>query len=182
MPSALALRYARALADVVTLPGVAARDPRRVGEQLREFDQMLGDHAELQILFTTPAIPEGKKRAVLSELAPMLGLEKHTLSFLLVVLQHDRMAHLAEIAEAFDSLLNERLGIVVAAVRSARPLEEQEKQELASALRARTGKQVEMTFALDPGLIAGVVAQVGSTIYDGSVRGRLERLRADLTR
>jgi F-type H+-transporting ATPase subunit delta len=112
----------------------------------------------------------------------LLDLAPHTLSFLLVVLQHDRMAHLAEIAEAFDSLLNERLGIVVAAVRSARPLEEPEKQELASALRARTGKQVEMTFTLDPGLIAGVVAQVGSTIYDGSVRGQLERLRIDLTR
>jgi F-type H+-transporting ATPase subunit delta len=182
MPSALALRYARALADVVAFPGAAAGDPRRIGEQLREFDQMLGDHAELQILFTTPAIPEGKKRAVLTELAPLLDLAPHTLSFLLVVLQHDRMAHLAEIAEAFDSLLNERLGIVVAAVRSARPLEEPEKQELASALRARTGKQVEMTFTLDPGLIAGVVAQVGSTIYDGSVRGQLERLRIDLTR
>jgi F-type H+-transporting ATPase subunit delta len=179
MPSALALRYARALADVAALPGTAG-EARAIGEQLREFDRMLRDHAELQVLFATPAIPEGKKRVVLTELAPMLGLSPHTVRFLLVVLQHDRMAHLAEIAEAYDTLLNERLGVVFAAVCSARPLEEQEKQELASALRVRTGKQVQMNVSLDPELIAGFVAQVGSTIYDGSVRGQLERLRADL--
>jgi F-type H+-transporting ATPase subunit delta len=182
MPSAVAFRYARALVDVVTAPGAAAppRDPRAVGSQLAEFEQVLRQNAELQILFATPAIPTAKKIAVLGSLAPMAGLEPLAQRFLSVVLQHERISLLAEITEAYQLALNERLGVVVAQVTSARPLGEAEKQQLSSALRARTGKQVQMTFALDPGLIGGVVAQVGSTIYDGSVRGHLERLRAEL--
>jgi F-type H+-transporting ATPase subunit delta len=182
MPSAVAFRYARALVDVVTAPGAAAppRDPRAVGSQLAEFEQVLRQNAELQILFATPAIPTAKKIAVLGSLAPMAGLEPLAQRFLSVVLQHERISLLAEITEAYQLALNERLGVVVAQVTSARPLGEAERQQLSSALRARTGKQVQMTFALDPGLIGGVVAQVGSTIYDGSVRGHLERLRAEL--
>jgi F-type H+-transporting ATPase subunit delta len=182
MPSAVAFRYARALVDVVTAPGAAAPpcDPRAVGSQLAEFEQVLRQNAELQILFATPAIPTAKKIAVLGSLAPMAGLEPLAQRFLSVVLQHERISLLAEITEAYQLALNERLGVVVAQVTSARPLGEAERQQLSSALRARTGKQVQMTFALDPGLIGGVVAQVGSTIYDGSVRGHLERLRAEL--
>ena len=182
MPSAVAFRYARALVDVVTAPGAVAapRDPRVVASQLAEFEQLLQQNAELRILFTTPAIQVVKKNAVLGGIAPMLGLEPLTHRFLSVVLEHQRIPLLGEITEAYEFLLNERLGVVVAQVTSARPLGETEKQDLARALRTRTGKQVQMTFSLDPGLIGGVVAQVGSTIYDGSVRGQLDRLRAEL--
>jgi F-type H+-transporting ATPase subunit delta len=182
MPSAVAFRYARALVDVVTAPGAVAapRDPRAVGIQLAEFEQLLQQNAELRILFATPAIPAAKKNAVLGGIVPILELQPFTHRFLSVVLQHDRISLLGEITEAYEFLLNERLGVVVAQVTSARALGETEKQELAGALRARTGKQVQMTFALDPGLIGGAVAQVGSTIYDGSVRGQLDRLRAEL--
>jgi F-type H+-transporting ATPase subunit delta len=76
--------------------------------------------------------------------------------------------------------LNERLGIVVAQISSAHALGDAEKQELEKALRVRTGKQVRMRFSIDSGLIGGVTAQVGSTIYDGSVRGQLDRLRSEL--
>jgi F-type H+-transporting ATPase subunit delta len=181
MPSAVSFRYARALVDVV-LPteGPAPGDPRALTAQLREFAQLMEQNAELQILFSTPAIPMKKKLAVLLELAPKLGLQPVAQNFLSVVLQHERISVLDEIVDAFELLLNERLGIVVAQVTSARSLGEEERKELEKALQERTGKQVRMSFAVDPGLIGGVSAQVGSTIYDGSVRGQLERLRAEL--
>lgn len=182
MPSAVAFRYARALVDVVTTPRaeLAPRDPRAITAQLAEFRDLLRQNRELQILFSTPAIPIVRKRAVLAEMTPLLGLEPLPQNFLSVMLQHDRIPLLGEIVEAYESLLNERLGVVVAEITSARALEEPERQELADALRARTGQQVQMNFSLDHNLIGGVVARVGSTIYDGSVRGQLERLRAAL--
>jgi F-type H+-transporting ATPase subunit delta len=134
----------------------------------------------LRFLFSTPAISAEKKKTVLAELAPLLGLNPVARNFLSVVADHDRMNLLGEIREAFESLLDERMGVAVAEITTARPLEDAEKQELMAALRARTGKQVRMSCSLDPGLIGGVVARLGSTIYDGSVRGQLLRLRAVL--
>lgn len=178
MPSAVSFRYARALVDVVTSPG--AGDPRILTAQLREFEELLQQNAELKILFTTPAIPLKKKLAVLSEIARKMDLRAVAQNFLSVVLEHERFSVLGEIVEAFELLLNERLGIVVAQVSSARALGDAEKQELEKALRERTGKQVQLSFSLDSELIGGVIAQVGNTIYDGSVRGQLERLRQEL--
>jgi F-type H+-transporting ATPase subunit delta len=107
-------------------------------------------------------------------------LDQLTKNFLNVVIQHDRMSLIGEIAAAFRTLLDERTGVAVAEITTARPLDDTEKQELAAALKARTGKQVRMNFALDPALIGGVTARIGSTIYDGSVRGQLARLRDEL--
>ena len=178
MPSAVSFRYARALAD--TVGNQAARDPQAIASQLEEFHALLSGSGELRILFSTPAVTAEKKKAVLAELAQAMGLEPVTRNFLNVVIDHDRMGLLGEIAEAFEALLNERLGIAVAEVTAARPLEEAEKQELTSALAAKTGKQIRLNFSLDPSLVGGIVARVGSTIYDGSVRGQLRRLRAEL--
>ena len=180
MPSAVSFRYARALVDVATEPGKTQGDPRALTAQLREFAELLDANTELKILFETPAVAAAKKVAVLGEIARKIGLQPVTQNFLGVVLEHERIGHLGEIVEAFEQLLNERLGIVVAEVSSASALGETERKELEQALRARTGKKEQMNFSLDPTLIGGVTARVGSTIYDGSVRGRLERLRAEL--
>jgi F-type H+-transporting ATPase subunit delta len=181
MPSAVSFRYARALVDAVMgAAGGSPSDPHRMATQLKEFDQLLQQSDELQILFATPAVPLLKKRAVLAAIVPKMDLEPLAHNFLGVLLQNERMPLLGDMIEAFEQLLNERLGVVVAQIVSARPLENAEKQELDRALRARTGKHVQMNFSLDRSLIGGVLAQVGSTIYDGSVRGQLERLRSEL--
>ncbi|MBI3894963.1 MAG: ATP synthase F1 subunit delta [Acidobacteria bacterium] len=182
MPSAIALRYARALVDVVTGPAAtqAGQEPRAIAAQLSEFADLLKRNGELQIIFSTPAVSTVKKQAVLSKLAADLSLAPLTKNFLNVVIQHGRMNWLLDITEAFTILLDERLGIVVAEVTTARPLADDERQGLATALESKMGKQVRIKLALDPTLIGGVTARVGSTIYDGSVRGQLERLRTDL--
>ena len=182
MPATVSLRYARALVDALT-GQKAAVSPAALAvipAQLDAFETLLRENAELRILFSTPAISTAKKSAVLAELATRLELEQLTKNFLNVVIQHDRMNLLGEITIAFRTLLDERTGVAVADITTARPLEEAEKQDLAGALASRTGRQVRMKFSLDPDLIGGVTARVGSTIYDASVRGQLDRLRADL--
>jgi F-type H+-transporting ATPase subunit delta len=142
---------------------------------------LFAETPELQILFSTPAVSAEKKKAVLAKVGAQMALNPLTINFLSVVIDHERMSMLDEILEALQSVLNDRLGIAVAEITTARPLDDTEKSTLAGALGNKTGKKVEMKFALDPRLIGGVVARVGSTIYDGSVRGYLNRLRAELT-
>ncbi|MBI4461083.1 MAG: ATP synthase F1 subunit delta [Acidobacteria bacterium] len=182
MPSAVAFRYARALVDVVTAPQAAQAvpEPSAIASQLAEFSNVLRDNRELPVLFSTPAVSAIKKKAILSELAAGMGLAPLTKNFLMVVIEHERMNWLADITEAFRMLLDEHRGVVVADVTTARPLDQEEQKGLAEALQSKTGKQVRMNLSLDPALIGGVTARIGSTIYDGSVRGQLERLRAGL--
>jgi F-type H+-transporting ATPase subunit delta len=85
---------------------------------------------------------------------------------------------LVEIEEAFSRLLDARQGIVQAAVASAAELTAKEREELGAALGKLTGEKVQMQFTTDAALIAGAVVRIGSTIYDGSVRTQLERMRA----
>src|SRR5579864_3259691 len=107
----------------------------------------------MQSVFSTPAVATNKKKAILTEVAQGMGLDPLTRNFLNVLIDHDRMGLLGEVTEAFQTLLNERLGVAVAEVTTAHPLDDTEKQELATALSAKTGKQIQMNFSLDPGLI-----------------------------
>jgi F-type H+-transporting ATPase subunit delta len=182
VPSAVSNRYATALADTIASPGAGkpATDPQAVVSQLAEFNKFFSESSELRIVFSTPAVSADKKKAILAQVTAGMGFDPVTVNFLSVVIDHERMALLGEIAEAFQAILHERMGITVAEITTARPLEEAEKAALAGALGAKTGRQVRMNFSLDPNLIGGVVARIGSTIYDGSVRGSLVRLRGEL--
>ena len=182
MPSAVSFRYANALADIVAAPvaGKLVHDPQAITAQVERFHSVYRENSELRIVFSTPAVSAQKKKKILGQIAPSLELSAVAVNFLSVVIDHDRMALLGEFIEAFQAILNERLGVAVAEISTARPLEEAEKTALSGALNAKTGKHVRMNFSLDPKLIGGVVARIGSTIYDGSVRGSLDRLRAEL--
>ena len=125
MPSAVALRYARALADAALDRQAKQQmgDPRSLTAELTGFCALLEQTPELRILFSTPAIPTAKKKTVLADLAPLAGLSPLSRNFLSVVLDHDRMPLLREIAAAFEDILDERLGIIEAEITAARPLE-----------------------------------------------------------
>jgi F-type H+-transporting ATPase subunit delta len=90
------------------------------------------------------------------------------------------VAELPEIAERFDHILDERAGIVAAEITTARPLPEELKRTLHDALASATGRTVRLTFATDEAIIGGVMARIGSTIFDGSVQNHLDRLAAGL--
>jgi F-type H+-transporting ATPase subunit delta len=173
--SALASRYARALVDVATEPK-AGVDPRQVLEQLRAFVEVYAGSAELRNALTTPSVPPARKRAVVARIGEKLGFSRIARNFLFVLADHRRFAVLAEIVEAFDILLDERLGFLRAEISSARDLNPKLQNAVSHELERVTGKKVRMRFALDRRLIGGLVARIGSTVYDGSVRGQLRML------
>lgn len=178
--SAAVLRYARALAEVVLDPG-SRLDAQDVVKQLGNVENLLSDSADLRHVMFSPAVPAAKKRGVIAQLAGNLGLAPIVRNFLYVVIDHRRMEHLAAIREAFELAVDEALGFVKAEVTSAQSLSGPQRGSLEAGLIKLTGKRVRMQFAVDDSLIGGVVARIGSTVYDGSVRGRLDVLRRRLT-
>jgi F-type H+-transporting ATPase subunit delta len=173
--SAVATRYANALADVATAPGSAIRPQDILGE-LRSFESSLSASAELQNALISPAVPPARKRAVVGRIADAMKLSRVARNFLFVLIDKRRIAELQAVLNGFEVIVDERLGFARAEVASARELTDAQRSALNSRLERMTGKRVRMQFTVDPALIGGVVARIGSTVYDGSVRGQLESL------
>jgi F-type H+-transporting ATPase subunit delta len=167
-------RYASALVDVVT--GPKGMDAAPVSQQLRAFEGLLSGSAELKNVLASPAVAAARKRAVVRQLADRLGVAKIVRNFLLVLTDHRRLPGLAQVIDSFEIQLDERMGFVRAELRSARELDERHKAALVDGLSRFTGKKVRARFAVEADLIGGVVAHIGSTLYDGSVRGQLDIL------
>ncbi|MCU1273610.1 MAG: synthase delta subunit [Bryobacterales bacterium] len=172
--AAIVSRYASALADVVT--GPSGMDAAQATQQLREFEALLVESAELRNALVSPAVAPARKRAVVGKLADKLGVAKIVRNFLLVLIDHRRLTALAQIIDAFEVQLDARLGFIRAELHSARELDEPQKAALSEELSRLTGKKVRARFAVEPELIGGVLVRIGSTIYDGSVRGQLDTL------
>jgi F-type H+-transporting ATPase subunit delta len=176
MLSAISTRYAKALVDVVTEPG-SSIDPQQALEQLKQVGAMISTSDDLRNALLSPAVAPSRKRAVIAKL---VQVDVKIRNFLYVVIDHRRVHEIPSIVESFEVLLDEHLGFVRADVSSATPLNDAQKAALEAQLTRVAGKKAKLKFQTDPGLVAGVVARVGSTVYDGSVRGQLERLRATL--
>ena len=180
MASALAQRYARALVDVVLEPGSTVK-PEDAVAQLQAAAQMVAQSSELRIALLTPAIATSRKRAVMGKLLDEIGSAPIIRNFIYVVIDHRRIGVLDEIREAFELALDERLGFVRAEVSSAAALDESRGARLESELSRLTGKKMRLRFTVDPELLGGALARIGSTLYDGSLRGQLRQLRRELT-
>jgi F-type H+-transporting ATPase subunit delta len=174
--SAVAERYAAALADVA----VERKNSETVKRNLAAFVEAFSSIADLRNALESPALNAEVKRKVIAEVAGKMGLDEAVRNFIYLVVDHRRTEILPEIEQAFLSELNERLGIVDAEVTSAHELNNDEKRQLRTVLEQRTGKKVEARFQIDGALLGGAVVRLGSTIYDGSVRDQLKRLREQL--
>ena len=177
--SAIAARYADALADVVTQPGSAVRAPDALAE-LQEFEATFRSSAALRNALVSPAVPGSRKKAVVARVGGRLGLSRISLNFLFVLIDHRRIGGMTEIIQNFEQTLEERLGFTRAEVVSARELTEAQRSALTAELERLVGKRIRMRAAVDEKLIGGVVARIRSTVYDGSVRGRLQALERRL--
>jgi F-type H+-transporting ATPase subunit delta len=175
---ALAIRYARALFDVA----LAESDPARVGEQVKEFVELVAGHAELSKVVTSPAVPKKIKAAIVAKVLEPLTLESPLRKLLLMLADRDRLSLLAEVDEAYQDRLLQHQQVVEAHVTTASPLDADRADAIARGLAEKTGRQVKLTTSVDPALLGGVVARIGSTVYDGSVSRHLERLREQLAR
>jgi len=178
--SAVASRYASALADVVTAGG-SALGPQAAVAELRDFESLLQSSPELHNALLTPAVPVGRKRAVVGRLADLLKLSRIARNFLFVLIDHRRITSLPQIIQSFEEIVDERLGYARAEVASARELTEPQRTALNAQLERLTGKRIRMRFSVDESLIGGVVARIGSTVYDGSLRGQLASLESRLS-
>src|SRR5512146_456275 len=163
--SAVAARYANALADVVTQTGSALR-PQDAVTELRLFEDALRVSPDLHEVLVTPAVPIGRKRAVLGRLADLLKLSRITRNFVFVLLDHRRIPLVSEIIAAFEQVVDERLGFARADVQSASELSDHQRAALTSQLERLTGKRIRARYRIDDSLIGGVVARIGSTVYD----------------
>jgi F-type H+-transporting ATPase subunit delta len=172
----VARRYATALADVAIERG----GEREVQKELDHWAAMIEANPRLKEVFANPTIVYDHKRKLLEEMLSRTRVNETTASFLRVLLKNQRLSQLREVAARYGQVLDERAGVVAASVTTARPLPEELKKSLHDTLAAATGQKVRLSFNTDEKIIGGMVARIGSTIFDGSVQSHLERLAADL--
>lgn len=175
--SASASRYARAFADVVSS---AKLDTAALEGQLNDFLSAWDVSAALRELFANPAVPSAQKVAFLDKLNAKLGLRKELRNLLAVMINNGRIGEVHEVADAWRAEMQERMGVRQAEIVTARELSGKERDELIAGVGKLAGSQIHANFKLDSSIIGGTVVRIGSTVYDGSVRGRLERLREEL--
>ena len=171
---ALAERYAGALVDVA----LANNQSDQVKLELAAFASMVRESAELHSFLANPSIARAAKHAAIEQLVAKMGASRTVRNYLFVIVDHRHAGILIEIEQAFSAILDARKGVTQATVTSAAELTAGERAELDAALEKLTGKKVQAQFSTDAALIGGAVVRIGSTIYDGSVRAQLERLRA----
>src|SRR3954471_24713657 len=175
--AAVASRYARALTDVVCS---AHLDPAKTVQDLRDMSATLVTSKDLRFAWESPAVPQPKKLQLLDAIAAKAGMVKQVRNFVAILIDQRRLNLLDEMIESLQSQINERLGFADAEVTSARVLADDEKRALESQVAKATGKTVRASYSQDKALLGGAVVKVGSTIYDGSVRGRLERMKQQI--
>lgn len=175
--SVFTTQYARALADVVMAEKL---DTQVIDGQLCDFVGTLRDSRELREILGNPSIPLSSKLKVLDAIVPRIGMAKQMRNFLAVVLQNDRMHALESIAAEYRKEINARLHISEAVVISVRELNAEERSGMEAKASQLAGFQVRAVFKKDASLLGGVILRIGDTIYDGSVRGRLDELRDKL--
>jgi len=174
--SVAASRYAKALLDVL-YPAKAEMGL----DQLRSFSSMLREQSDAKLVFENPTVSTENRKDLLTKVGDALNLDSSIRNFLGLLIDRNRLDLLGEITSTYETLLDEKLGVVRAHVTSALELDSAQQGQVTAKLQALTGKKVRMQVSVDPALIGGLVAQVGSTIYDGSIRNQLQMFRSSLT-
>jgi F-type H+-transporting ATPase subunit delta len=170
------LQYANAMADIALAQGAA--EP--AAKQLREFGVTYGQSTELRTFLASPAVSIEAKHGVIERIVERLGASKIIRNFLFVLSDHRRTQLIPEVIAAFHQVIRQRQGVAEAEVSSAVEFSSAQKKEMAATLTRLTGKKIETKYALDPALLGGAVVRIGDTIYDGSLRSRLNEMRARL--
>lgn len=166
--------YARAFADVVFGSHL---DAARTLKEAQALAELVTSNKQLRDVWATPSIPAEQKRAVLDAIVNREGISRQVRNFVAVLMDHHRVRYLAAIVAQFELELDARMGFTEAQITSARELGESERAALESQVQTMVGKKVRARYLRDASLLGGAVVRVGSTIYDGSVEGQLERIR-----
>ena len=177
--AAFVSHYAHAFLDVVTSRKLdTAAIERQFGDFLGTWDAS----DELKNFFENPAVEAQQKVAFLDKLNAKLGMQTELRNLIAVLIDNGRIGQVRDVAEGFRRALQEQLGIKQAQILTARELSAQERTALVAEVGKLAGSRIEASFELDKSILGGTVVRIGSTVYDGSVRGRLERLKEQLVR
>lgn len=166
--------YARAFADAVMGGHLDAVTTLKEAQSL---DALVDANRELREVWESPSIAAVRKRAVLDAIVAREGISPTVRNFVAVLIDHQRIPFFALIVEQFAKELDSRLGFVEAEIISARELGDAERGTLESQAASVTGRKIRARYVRDEAILGGAILRVGSTIYDGSVKGRLERIR-----
>jgi F-type H+-transporting ATPase subunit delta len=170
-------RYARAFVDVVLDKKL---DAARIVQELRSLLAVVEQSELLRHVWENPAIAADEKRGVLDGIASKLGLSKAVRNLVAVLIDHRRVGLYPQVVRQFELEMDERLGFAEAEITSARELSDNEKRRLEQQVEMLTGKKVRPRYSRDSGILGGAIVRVGSTIYDGSIRGQLTKLREQI--
>ncbi len=172
---ASASRYARALFDVADPAGRLGID-----EELAAVSTLFAEQTELQAVFASPSVPLAVKRSIVRAVVQRAAVSDPVSKLLTLLAERDRLGLLADIAAVFHERVLTEQNVLLAEVTTASPLSTDEEKTLQARLSAATSKQVTITSRVDPAIIGGVVARIGSTVYDGSLANQLARIRERL--
>jgi F-type H+-transporting ATPase subunit delta len=166
--------YARAFADVVF---DAHLDAARATGGLKRIAHLFGESLALRRVWENPAVPVEQKRKLLDAIVQQEEIERPVRNLVAVLIDHRRLPFLPRIVEQLEKELDARLGFAEAQISTARALGDGEKRALEAQIAKTTGKKVRASYGLDASLLGGALVRVGSTIYDGSVKGQLEKIK-----
>jgi len=170
--------YARAFADAVFSGRV---EPDKTLQEVKAITELVTASKDLREVWETPSIDAEQKRAVLDAIVARQGTSRMVRNFIAVLIDHRRVSLLAPIVKQFEQELNQRMGFTEAEITSAHELNQADRGTIEARVEKVTGKKVRARYSLDESLLGGAVVKVGSTIYDGSVKGQLERMRQALS-
>jgi F-type H+-transporting ATPase subunit delta len=166
--------YARAFAEVVMADHL---DPGQTLAEAQQIAALLRESKELREVWSAPSIPAEQKRALLDAIVQRAGISRQVRNFAAVIIDKRRAKFFGEIVTQFAQELNQRLGFAEAEVTTVRELSAEERSELERDLARVTGKRIKAHYTQNQIVLGGAIARVGSTVYDGSVKGQLERIR-----
>ena len=166
--------YARAFVEVVFH---AHLEPHRAVAELDGIASLMKENDDLRRVWENPAIPAEQKHGLLDAIARSEGFSQPVRNLVAVIIDHQRMNSMERIIRQLEKELDERLGFAEAEIVSAHELGEPEKRALESQVGKLTGKKVRAHYARNASLLGGAVVRIGSTIYDGSVLGQLNRIK-----
>jgi F-type H+-transporting ATPase subunit delta len=170
-------RYARAFAEVAES---AKLNVAAAQQQLNDFAETLAGSAELRAVLGNPSLELASKLKVLDAIAARIGMFLQVRNFIAVILEHHRLNELSEILTAYREVADANSGAVEARVISARPLNVEDRAQLEAQIAKLAGARVRASYSEDASLLGGAVVEIGSTVYDGSVRAQLEKLKQQL--
>jgi F-type H+-transporting ATPase subunit delta len=174
--SAILGRYAKSLAEIV----FEEKIDETVARDLKTYSEIFRAVPDLLEALDSPALPRDAKEKILGELMSRYPVHTVSSNFLHVLLQNNRIRYFQEILDGFLKSVNEQKGIVSAKVTSAVPLGQAELKFIEERLAEITGKRVNVELNTDESLLGGVVVQIGSTHFDGSVRAKLAEMKRRL--